>query len=120
MPNFTKHYSDKKFWEKLRNHALKAGRKVVEKALILYFCLQDPDTPLKAKAVITGALGYLILPIDAIPDIIPAAGFSDDLAALVTAITIVAIHIKPEHQDRAKSKLVQWFKDEPKLLSGPN
>ena len=116
MSQYTKYYSKNKFWNKLKKYALKIGREIVEKALILYCCLQDPDTPLKARAVIIGALGYLILPTDAIPDFIPGIGFADDLVALVTAITIVAIHIKPEHQDRAKNKLLQWFKYETNLL----
>ncbi len=37
----------------------------------------------KDKAMIIGALGYLISPLDVIPDAIPIAGLSDDLAVLI-------------------------------------
>ena len=50
---------------------IKAGKEVIEKALILYYCLQDDDTPAWAKTTIIGALGYFISPIDAIPDLVP-------------------------------------------------
>lgn len=110
--NYEDAFSDESFWEKVRRYAKRAGHRVLEPALVLYFCLQDPDTPAWAKAVIVGALGYFILPTDAIPDATPVVGFSDDLGALTAAVGIVGVHIKPEHQSKAKDKLRQWFGDE--------
>ncbi len=72
-------------WEKVRRFALKAGKHVIREAMVLYYCLRDPDTPGRAKAIIIGALGYFILPFDCIPDLIPGAGFTDDLAVLIMA-----------------------------------
>ena len=112
MKIFGSHYSEESFWEKLRRHAARAGRQVVGKALVLYYCLQDPDTLAKAKGVIAGALGYLILPLDAIPDLIPGAGFVDDLGALVLALTTVVAHIKLEHKVKARERLCEWFGEE--------
>ena len=57
---FQEHYSEEKFWDKLKTSALAAGRKVVEKALTLYFTAGSKETPLWAKATILGALGYFI------------------------------------------------------------
>jgi uncharacterized membrane protein YkvA (DUF1232 family) len=113
--DYSKHYSEESFWKKIQRAALKAGREVVEKALTLYFCLQDPDTPAKAKAVIASALGYLIFPMDAIPDVIFGLGFSDDLAVLVAALAMVATHIKPVHVNKAREKMTQWFEQKPVL-----
>ena len=107
--DYSKEYSDDSFWEKVRKFALKAGREVLEKALILYYCLQDPDTPARAKAVIVGALGYFIWPLDAIPDLTPVVGFVDDLGALALAIMIVAAHVKKDHKLKAEEKLQIWF-----------
>jgi uncharacterized membrane protein YkvA (DUF1232 family) len=67
--------------------------------------LKDPDTPMAAKGLIYGALGYFIMPLDAIPDITPIVGFSDDLTALATAITMVAMSIKDKHREEAEEKL---------------
>ena len=113
--DYSKHYSEESFWKKIQRAALKAGREVVEKALTLYFCLQDPDTPAKAKAVIASALGYLIFPMDAIPDVIFGLGFSDDLAVLVAALAMVATHIKPAHVNKARETMTQWFEQKPVL-----
>ena len=41
---------------------------------------------LRDKAIIIGALGYLISPLDAVPDAIPIAGLSDDLGVLLYVI----------------------------------
>lgn len=109
-PNeYEMHYSDEKFWDKLKNQALKAGHKVVSKALELYYAGTAKETPLWAKTLIFGALGYFILPIDAIPDMIPVAGFTDDLTMLLGAITSVGAHMTPEHRAKAEETLQKWF-----------
>ena len=107
--DFSKEYSEDSFWEKVKNFALKAGKEVIEKVLILYYCLQDPDTPAWAKAAIIAALGYFISPIDAIPDLIPVVGFADDLGVLVAAMATVAVYIKEEHKEKAREKMKIWF-----------
>ena len=81
------------FWAKLRKHATTAGREVVEKALWLYYAARAPQTPAWARSVIYGALAYLVLPADAIPDALPAIGFSDDLVTLTAAVATVALFI---------------------------
>ena len=55
------------------------------------------------------ALGYLILPLDLIPDTIPVIGFTDDLTALTTAYEIVKSSITPEIEARAKAKADELF-----------
>jgi uncharacterized membrane protein YkvA (DUF1232 family) len=74
----------------------------------MYYAAQDSDTPAWAKAVIFGALGYFILPVDAVPDFLPG-GLVDDAGALASAITVVAAHIKEEHSRRAREVLREWF-----------
>lgn len=109
MEDYSAEYSDKSFWEKVKGFAVSAGKQVIEKALVLYYCLQDPDTPAWARAVIIGALGYFIVPLDAVPDPTPIIGFVDDLGALAAALAIVAVHIKPEHWEKARNKVKEWF-----------
>ena len=107
--DYSDNYSESGLWDKFTQFAKSAGREVVEKALILFYAASDPDTPKKAKSVIFSALGYFIMPLDAIPDITPLLGFSDDLGALALALATVAAHIKPEHRKAAKLKTTQWF-----------
>lgn len=106
---YKENYSENDFWDKVTNTAKKAGTKVIETALKMYYSAQDSNTPMWAKTVIYGALGYFILPIDAIPDVTPVVGFSDDLATLTAALGTVAMHVKDEHVAQAKEKIQQWF-----------
>ena len=94
---FDQQFSEQSFWTKLRDYALSAGQSVVEKALALYYCALDADTPAWARATIYSALGYFILPLDVIPDTIPGAGFTDDLGVLAEAFALVASHLKASH-----------------------
>lgn len=109
MNGYEKHYDEAGFWSKLKQFAGTIGRELLEKALTLYYALQDPDTPVRARLVITGALGYLIFPLDLIPDLTPLAGYSDDLGAIVMAIGIVAAHIKDEHVAQARGMVARLF-----------
>ena len=56
-----------------------------------------------------GALGYFISLVDAIPDITPVVGYTDDLWVLAVATVVVASHIKQEHREKAKETLNRWF-----------
>lgn len=98
-------YSGPRLWQTLKKAALSAGRKTLLTALILFYCLQDRDTPTWAKGVIVGALGYLVLPTDLIPDIIPGAGYGDDWGALVAALGTVAAYVKDEHKSKAQAQV---------------
>lgn len=102
-------YSGPNLWRKISRYALVAGRKTVLTALTLYHCLRDADTPTWAKGVIAGALGYLILPADLVPDIIPGAGYGDDWAALVAALGTVATYVKDIHKLKAATQTEKIF-----------
>lgn len=81
----------------------------MEKALKMYYAAKDSDTPLTAKASIYAALGYLISPIDAIPDITPIIGYTDDLGVMGAVLALVIAYIKEEHTRLAKETLKRWF-----------
>jgi uncharacterized membrane protein YkvA (DUF1232 family) len=102
-------YSDSGFWDKVKNFALSAGREVVEKALWLYYAAQKKDTPVWAKTVIFSALAYLISPIDSIPDVVPLAGYTDDLGVIAAAIGMIAFYITDDIKDKAKHKVKKIF-----------
>ncbi|MDD1783606.1 DUF1232 domain-containing protein [Enterovibrio sp. ZSDZ35] len=102
-------YTEARFWDKAKGFAKKAGYDVLEKALTLYYSATDNDTPKWAKTTIFAALGYFIAPIDAIPDLTPAVGFSDDLGVLFAAAAAVVMYVKPEHSEKAAEKLSRWF-----------
>lgn len=112
MANFSayeKNYSEQGFWDKVVKYGKKAGKQVVEKALWLYYAAQRPETPTWAKTICLGALAYFIMPIDAIPDVIPITGFTDDLGVLGTAIGTVSMYIDKDVKNQSKQKLDEWF-----------
>ena len=106
---YEKYYSEEGLMDKLKKFAKKAGISTIYKALLLYYVLQSEDLSAKEKGLIIGALGYLILPIDLIPDSIPGVGFTDDLAVLASVIHIVRVFLSPEIEAQAQAKLKDWF-----------
>ncbi|TPI12623.1 YkvA family protein [Mesorhizobium sp. B4-1-1] len=92
-----------KFWRT----AKKAARQIpfMDEVVAAYYCAMDKDTPLRAKAILLGALGYFVLPFDFIPDFVVGLGFTDDLAVLTAAITAVSGHITAAHRQAARDAL---------------
>src|SRR5699024_4486442 len=97
------------FWHKLRRYARRAGYEVLEKALWLYYAAEKPDTPAWARTTAYGALGYFILPLDAVPDWIAGAGFTDDLGALTLAVATLVNYIDDDVRRHATRQLERWF-----------
>jgi uncharacterized membrane protein YkvA (DUF1232 family) len=54
--------------------------------------LDNPATPAPQKALVIGMIGYIILPLDLIPDIIPVLGYTDDLASAAGVLKIVSMY----------------------------
>ncbi len=106
---YEKEFSDGSFWDKLVKYAKSAGEEVVQKALWLYYAAESENTPVWAKTAIYGALGYFIFPIDAVPDVVPVLGYTDDLGVLVAAIGTVSLYITDDVKRKAKAKLADWF-----------
>jgi len=109
-PQYERHYDEDSFWKKLKHVASTVGSKVLYPALQLYFLLQAKDVPMKAKTLIVGALGYLILPTDLVPDFIPALGFTDDLTALMVALRTLNKYLTPDINARAKDQADKLLK----------
>jgi uncharacterized membrane protein YkvA (DUF1232 family) len=83
-----------------------AGRlPFAEDALAAWFCARDPATPRRVRYTLLAALGYFVLPIDAIPDFLPLLGFTDDAAVIAAALASVAAAMRPEHRDKARRAL---------------
>lgn len=115
LPDFMKYankFSQNDFVEKISRVAKRAGAKLVYAALILFYTLQSDKISTKDKAIIIGALGYLISPLDVVPDAIPIVGLSDDLAVLIYVLKMVWTDIDPSIKEQAKIKLNQWFDDD--------
>ena len=109
LDDYAQYFNDTKLWKKLKKVAQKAGRKAVYYVLVLYYVSRDPAVPTGLKLKVLGALGYFILPLDFIPDVILGLGFTDDLAALAWALFTMRKHITPEIEKKARERLREWF-----------
>jgi uncharacterized membrane protein YkvA (DUF1232 family) len=91
------------FWAKLK----RIGRQIpfAEDLLAAYYCTLDPATPARVKLILLGAIAYFVMPMDAIPDILPIIGFADDAAVLAAAIAQVAGSITDAHREQARTTL---------------
>lgn len=78
-----------------------------EDLLAAWFCARDPATPRRVRMTLLAALGYFVLPVDALPDIMPILGFTDDAAVIAAALAAVAGSITPEHREKAKQTLAR-------------
>lgn len=115
LPDFMSYsgkFTNGEFIEKISRIAKRAGAKLVYAALILYYTLQSDKVSVKDKAIIIGALGYLISPLDVVPDAIPIVGLGDDLAVLVYVLNKVWGDISDDIKEKAKEKLGKWFDED--------
>jgi len=115
LPDFMSYaskFSQADFVEKIARIAKRAGAKLVYAALILYYTLQSNKISAANKAMIIGALGYMISPLDVVPDAIPIAGLTDDLAVLLFVLKKVWTDVDPEIQENARQRLSKWFDDD--------
>ena len=107
--NYSKYYTETGLWEKIKKVAKTAGTKVVYSVLLLYYAMQDKSMSMKTKLSIAAALGYFILPTDAIFDLTPIIGYSDDFGVLMFVLTQISASITIEVMDKAKKKIEEWF-----------
>lgn len=92
-----------RLWRKLARVIAKIG--FADSLAAAWYCATDPRTPTHVRAVLLGALGYFLLPADAMPDFMAVVGFTDDASVLAAVIATVTHHIKPEHRERARQRI---------------
>jgi len=112
LQKYKEKFSQKSFIEKIQRVAKRAGVKLVYVALILYYLIESNKVSVKDKAIIIGALGYLISPIDIVPDAIPIAGLGDDMAVMLYVLDKVWGQVDDEIKSKAQRKLSKWFDDD--------
>lgn len=91
-------------------------RKLKQEIVPLYYALFDKRTPIIAKIFAGITVGYLLSPIDLIPDFIPVLGLLDDLIIVPLLIkftlTLIPKHIIDDIKNKIDSqqKLPQkWY-----------
>lgn len=109
LSKYISFFSDTKFWDKLKSLIQQLGQRTIYSILLLYYAFKREDTPVWAKNIILGVLGYLISPFDALPDLTPVLGYTDDLGVLAFGLATVATFINDEVREKALGKMNRWF-----------
>lgn len=112
LQKYEQHYNDSSFLDKVTKYGKLIGINALYKAVQLWFVMQKPDVPATTKAVIMGALGYLIAPLDFLPDLMPVLGYTDDFVAITFALIKVQGYIDEEVERKSKHLLAKIFGEE--------
>jgi len=94
---------------KIGNKMPGIGMKCIYKLLQLYYTAQSPNCPAKVKAAIYAALAYLLLPIDLIPDVLIAIGWTEDVAFIWLSLMEANKYITEDINIQARGKIKDWF-----------
>ena len=92
-----------------KNLLRRGGRQLAIPAAEGLELLLDHQTPVQVRLTMLAALTYLLFPADLIPDHLPVAGLSDDLAAPTALLGLWSHHVNPEIRSRAQRRLDLWF-----------
>ena len=112
LQKYEQHYNDSSFLDKVTKYGKLIGITALYKSVQLWFVLQKPDVPARTKAVIMGALGYLIAPLDFLPDLLPVLGYTDDIVVITFALIKVQGYIDEEVERKSKKLLTKIFGEE--------
>ena len=112
LVEYEKEYSEKGLKDKIAKYGKVIGAEILYKALQLWYVLQRDDVPAGTKAIVMGALGYLIAPLDFLPDLTPILGYTDDMVAIAFALVKTQIYIDEDVKMKSKLMLSKIFSDE--------
>lgn len=111
VENKEQHYSDKGFLNKIASSGGKLGSKALHAAATLFVALKSENMPTSSKLIVLGALGYFILPLDLIVDVLPLVGLSDDVFVITAALAKVYMSITDEMKTDADTLLREKLGD---------
>ena len=104
---YARRFDPSRLWRKIISSGRKAGFQTIELALTLYYTARAPETPIWCKTAIYGALGYFISLVDAIPDLTPVLGYTDDVGVMLSAVAMLATHVTPEIRAKARQQAIK-------------
>ncbi len=83
----------------------KASTKGLYMILLMYYAYRNEAVPAWAKRIILGTVAYVVSPIDAIPDLTPFIGMTDDIAVLSAGLVTIASYVDDGVRSKARIKL---------------
>lgn len=87
------------------------GEKTVYSVLLMYHAYKREETPFWARNIIMASVAYFLSPFDAIPDLTPFLGFTDDLSVMMFGLVSIACFINEDVRGKARKSLGKVFKE---------
>lgn len=109
VERYAKDYDENKFLNKMKKFGKTMGVDLYYMGYVIWNMLKDPTVPMTDKLKMAGALAYVVLPVDLIPDVVIGMGFADDLYMVKVTIQNVAKSIRPEAMKDAREKAIKLF-----------
>ena len=105
-------------WDKLKTYALKAGRVATKPILTFYYVMHQTETTTLEKALIYGAIAYIIIPSDLLPRrTLSILGILDDAAVIAYVYKKISGKITIEITNKVEDTLDRWFGAEAVILN---
>ena len=104
---YRKFYSNSKMKNKLTKLVKRISGKAFRQIITLFVMFKSKEVPMWAKISIIGVLGYLICPVDLIPDFLPT-GLIDDLAAISILLSEISVFTTNEIEAEV-DKIIKQF-----------
>lgn len=110
---YAESFRERDFIASLKKKIKSLGVPLVYSALLMFYAFRSDKTPSWAKKIIMGMLGYLITPIDILPDLTPVVGYTDDLGILSFGLVTIACYITKDIKNVSKEKTIKWLGHQP-------
>ena len=105
-------------WDKLKTYALQAGRVATKPILTFYYVMHQTETTTLEKALIYGAIAYIIIPSDLLPRrTLSILGILDDAAVIAYVYKKISNKITAEITNKVEDTLDRWFGAEAVILN---
>ena len=99
-----------KAWLSVKSFGSKAGRTACKPLLYFYFVMKDVDTSVADKALVYGAILYIVIPCDLLPRrVLGVLGMLDDAAITAFVLKKIKDKITPEIEMLVNTTLDEWF-----------
>lgn len=103
-PEYGQYFSDTAFWKKIESLSGKGWCEALKQLITVYTLLKTPTTTVTTKMLLIAAFGNSA-PVDAIPDLIPLIGYSDDFSMIGMLLRHLQNSITPAIQQKVQTLL---------------
>jgi uncharacterized membrane protein YkvA (DUF1232 family) len=98
-----------KVWRRITRQGNAIGQQTVYALMLMYYAFRRKGIPIYARSIIIGVFGYFLAVFDAIPDLTPLIGYTDDLGVLSFGLVTIAAYINDEVRIKARKAVKKVY-----------